>query len=56
MFQRMNRKGRDDVPSEIKRDSIYVAERSLSQKDWMNLEEEFAGFLQSGDVLKHLHI
>ena len=46
MFQRMNRKGRDDVPSEIKRDSIYVAERSLSQKDWMNLEDEFLKFFK----------
>jgi hypothetical protein len=45
MFQRMNRKGRDNVPREIKRDSIYnVAEMSLSQKDWMNLEDELPIF------------
>ena len=35
-----------NVPREIERENIYVAERSLSQKDWMNLEDEFLKFFK----------
>ena len=35
-----------NVPREIERESIYVAERSLNQKDWMNLENEFLEFFK----------
>jgi len=36
----------DNVPREIEQENIYVAERSLSQKDWLNLEDEFVEFFQ----------
>lgn len=35
-----------NVPREINPENIYVAERALSQKDWMNLEDEFLEFFK----------
>ena len=38
-----------NVPREIVPENIFVAERSLSQKDWMSLEDEFLEFFKLGD-------
>jgi hypothetical protein len=35
-----------NVPHEINPENIYVAERSLSQKDWKELEDEFFEFFK----------
>jgi len=37
----------DNVPRAIDKDKVFVAERTLDLKNWINLEKDFSDFFKS---------